>query len=153
MKELEGDILLVERGIICHQVNCLGIMGGGIALEIRNKYPELYSEYRKNCVDNTGLLGSVSVYTINENLKIANIFGQQNIGIGKGIRTDYDAVDKSLIELKKIINEDKTNLPIYFPKYMGCGLGGGNWSIYKEIIRLHFPDGIIISFVKGKIPS
>ena len=32
-----GDILEAEEKIICHQTNCLGIMGAGLALQIARK--------------------------------------------------------------------------------------------------------------------
>lgn len=157
MIELKGDILLVENGIICHQVNCLGIMGAGLAKQIKNKFPEAYQEYHKMCLRYLELspsvyvaLGKVQIYIRNKNLLLANIFGQCDTGPGK--RTSYNAVDEALSELQIIYNNNYNDLDIFFPKNMGSALGGGNWKIYSAIIENYFPNGIIIDYKKGKIP-
>ena len=46
MSEIDGDILDVTKGVICHQVNTRGIAGAGLALQIRKKYPEWYKWYQ-----------------------------------------------------------------------------------------------------------
>ena len=47
MRYIEGDILKIQEGIICHQVNCIGYMGAGIALGIKRKYYKVYDAYIK----------------------------------------------------------------------------------------------------------
>ena len=51
VRYIDGDILSEpkqgERIIICQQVNCAGVMGAGLAKQIRAKYPVVYSEYQK----------------------------------------------------------------------------------------------------------
>lgn len=49
IKIVKGDILQASEDIIGHQVNCQGVMGAGLAKQIRNKYPHVYDEYRKLC--------------------------------------------------------------------------------------------------------
>jgi O-acetyl-ADP-ribose deacetylase (regulator of RNase III) len=46
MQHVKGNILNVEQGVICQQVNCKLIMGAGLAKQIRNKWPQVYTEYR-----------------------------------------------------------------------------------------------------------
>ena len=38
MKTIEGDLLDVEEGLICHQVNTCGVFNAGLAKQIRIKY-------------------------------------------------------------------------------------------------------------------
>lgn len=45
MKIIYGDILDITEGIICQQVNCMGVMGSGLAKQIKYKYPRVYYEY------------------------------------------------------------------------------------------------------------
>ena len=158
MKELKGDILLINKGIICHQVNCLGIMGKGIAKQIKEKFPEVFNDYRDFCnriLNQYGsryeALGMFRISSICDSLHIANIFGQGGIGC-KRRETKYDAVDESLNKLKNLLISNCCKLKVFFPKRMGCCLGGGNWDIYYEIIKSHFPDGIIVDYEKGKVP-
>ena len=41
-----GDLLKSGCDIICHQVNLQGVMGGGIARQIANKYPDVEKSYK-----------------------------------------------------------------------------------------------------------
>ena len=49
IKFKKGDILKAEEKVIIHQTNCLGIMGGGLAKQIREQHPKVYKEYKKLC--------------------------------------------------------------------------------------------------------
>jgi O-acetyl-ADP-ribose deacetylase (regulator of RNase III) len=149
MIETKGDILLIKEGIICHQVNCLGIMGAGLAYQIKNKYPNVFIKYKEFCSKYQiyELLGKIQICSVESYLAICNIFGQEFTSLGKN--TSYDAVDKALESLKGYYD---SSLNIYFPKNMGCCLGGGIWNIYLEIIKTYFPNGIIVEYEKDKIP-
>ena len=41
-----GNILNAEESIICHQVNVDGVMGGGLAKQVANAYPNVEKEYK-----------------------------------------------------------------------------------------------------------
>lgn len=54
MREVIGDILTpVENPddlvVVCHQVNCMGVMGAGLAKQVRNRYPGVYRAYKELC--------------------------------------------------------------------------------------------------------
>jgi O-acetyl-ADP-ribose deacetylase (regulator of RNase III) len=46
---INGNILETEENVIVQQVNCMGVMGAGLAKQIREKYPKVYSEYLNYC--------------------------------------------------------------------------------------------------------
>ena len=41
------DITKSNADYICHQVNCQGVMGSGVAKAIRDKWPQVYEEYKR----------------------------------------------------------------------------------------------------------
>lgn len=47
IKLVQGNILDAPENIIVHQVNCKGVMGAGLALQIKSKYPKAFTEYIK----------------------------------------------------------------------------------------------------------
>lgn len=165
MKIIYGDILNITEGIICQQVDCMGIMGSGLAKQIRNKYPRVYQKYKDFLNDKSlkiipmgnnirGLkvveetsedyLGKVLIVDIKDNLYIANLFAQHKYGRDKQY-TEYDKFEESLENLKfSITDTDLENLPIYFPYKIGCGLGGGDWNIIFKLIEKAFPNAIIV---------
>ena len=152
-----GNILDYESkvDIIAHQVNCQGIMGGGLALQIKNKWPKVFKSYsdfvNKSVIDMGGrarsfLLGACQVVQISSNFGIANLFGQYDIGNGR--QTDYEALFKSLCSLrKKMLDLRLTS--VAFPLKLGCGLAGGNWNIVSALIKDAFDgSGVSIIFVE-----
>jgi len=46
---IEGDLLNAPFQVIAHQVNCMGVMGAGVAKSLRLKYPGLYESYKEMC--------------------------------------------------------------------------------------------------------
>jgi len=85
------DILAVTGHIICHQVNCQGVMGAGLARQVRAKYPQVYAPYRAYCATGN-VLGTVLFVPVSDNNIIANIFGQDKYGRDRQY-TDYSPTD------------------------------------------------------------
>ena len=130
-----SNLLDIEKGIICHQTNCIGVMGGGIALQIRNKWPHVYEAYRNECKslenDPKRLLGHLQDIMVDDDLFVANCYGQ--VYIGNGCQTDYKAWDILLDKLKDMSNY--FNLDLHFPWGIGCGLAGGDWEVMNKKIE------------------
>lgn len=139
MKEISGDILNIDKGIIVHQVNCQRVMGAGLALQIRNKWPIHYKDY----LQQRPQLGNVFGTWVNEQLVICGVYGQEKCG-NTGVYTNYEALEHGL---KKVARAAKAhNLPVYIPYKIGCGLAGGNWETVCQIIQKTVPDAIIVKY-------
>lgn len=137
IKELRGDLLTTNASIIAHQVNCKGVMGAGVAKQIKNKImsPDDFKVYQSICrtTPTYDLLGQVFFVqnTKNKQQFIANLFAE-NIPTGKKLDTDYDALKKALRALKRT---SKGLHSIAIPGYLGCGLAGGDWNyVFEEIL-------------------
>jgi len=56
---VRGNLFDAEVGAITNAVNCVGVMGKGIALEFKRRYPDAFAAYKHEC-DSGGLrLGRV----------------------------------------------------------------------------------------------
>ena len=49
MRILVGDILKSKAQTLINTVNCVGVMGKGIALEFKNRFPDMYDDYVQRC--------------------------------------------------------------------------------------------------------
>lgn len=149
MEFINGDITDVTFGFVCHQVNCQGIMGAGVALAIRSKWPIVYTEYRRAYVNGELKLGNVVFVHIKHNLLVANLCGQDSFGRAETF-TDYKALTKALTHLSQVRQEVNERvgltIPVYFPNRMGCGLAGGDWNIVIKIIKGCVSDAKIVSY-------
>lgn len=141
MQKIKGNLLDIDTGIICHGVNCMGVMGSGVAKQIRNTYPLAYNEYVKFCRKREphDLLGCYQLVKVTDTLHISNMFTQLLYG-NDGIRyVHYDEVANSFEALCKTLQFDGYTGTIYFPK-IGAGLGGGNWNIIEKILDETIPQ-------------
>jgi hypothetical protein len=140
------NILLNPSGVIVHQVNCLGVMGSGIAKSIKQMYPPAFKQYEAMCdavpdPRKFSLLGQVQFVNVSEHegkaLMIANMFSQLDTSSGSR-ETEYGAMYQGLktIELKL----RGLKIPLYIPYLIGCGFGGGDWNIVFEIIKTVFEN-------------
>jgi len=142
VKHQVGNVIQsVKSGIILHQVNCQGVMGSGIAKEIRETYPVVWEKYKQMCQfshrieDGQALLGMAQLIRVSDTLVIGNLFGQQYYGRDPNQRyTSYDALDVALdIVVEMLPDQGFTPADVHHP-LIGCGLGGGDWSVVSAII-------------------
>lgn len=155
IKVVEGNILDYDKDIIVQQVNCQGVMGGGLAKQIVMRYPEVPKEYKKywakemkkiNATEE--LLGNVLYVDTYDGKIIANVFGQDNIRKGYGDKTIYTqewALLKGIKEVKDKAYE--LGLSVAIPTYIGCGLANGDWNSIKPQIEDIFEySGVDVTF-------
>lgn len=134
--EVEGDLVQDEQfNIICHQANCLGAMGAGIAKQIALKYPSVQVRNKDKC-SKENPLGSILVVKVGPQRFCVNLYGQYNYGRKYLTYTNYDALQKAMDELAERLN--KSNIPddwkIAFPYRMACGLANGSWKTVYGMI-------------------
>lgn len=138
MKIVEMNLLDVPcAAVICHQVNCLGVMGGGLALQIRNKWGHVYEAYTNK---KDWFLGDCQIVGIDyyNGLFIANLAGQEDISenatciasLALALRTARDFAEAN-------------DLQLYLPYMIGCGIGGGDWNKVKAMIEEIAPNAIL----------
>lgn len=135
----EVDVSLLEYPLdgFIHSCNCFHTFGAGIALAIRNKYPELYDADIKHGIrGDRSRLGKFSTVKCHDDKQGYNLYGQYNFG-GLGRNTNYEAVYTGLVGIAMHAIEYNV-VRLGLPKNMGCRLGGGEWSIVKAIIDVVF---------------
>lgn len=136
---VDGDLMDSTEDIIAHSVNCMGVMGSGVALAIRNKYPDVYKSYKSLCdtVRCEALLSQVQICKTTDGKRVANLFGQ--LRYGTDIRhTDYEVLGKTFHILASIAAP--ADLSIAMPYGIGCGRGGGDWAIVYPMIEKEFAN-------------
>lgn len=148
---LKGNLLEARNAngptVLCHQVNCKGVMGAGVAKAIRERWPLVFERYQEWCKDELPLLGEFQPICVENgdkpnSLWVVNIFGQD--GHGSGRQTNYGAVAKSFNKLAVWHEKHHSDARIYIPYLMGCGLAGGDWEVYSEIVEFFLPNVVAV---------
>ena len=135
----KGNIVTGNYPVFCHQVNCKGVMGAGLAKQIRDLFPFVYTEYKELCNTEPNLLGHILLsHSSGLNGRICvSMFAQDNYGRNKRY-TDYTAFKQCLDTLAKHMNNYSTEgyyNTIAFPYGIGCGLAGGDWVIIQGMLE------------------
>ena len=136
-----ANILGSKENIICQQVNCQGVMGAGLAKQIKEMWPIVYHQYHNECqiIDQEYLLGNCSFVGIGKDKYVANIFSQFDYGRDKNkLYTNYSALKSGLEYIKE--NASLNNYSIAIPYGIGCGLANGDWKNVLDMIEEVFLD-------------
>ena len=67
IKHIKGNIFSSKCQTLVNTVNCVGVMGKGIALVHKLRYPQMYIEYKEHCKNKLIKTGSLWLYTKQEN--------------------------------------------------------------------------------------
>lgn len=146
IKYIDGDLVRDsdEYEVISHGCNCFNTMGAGIALQIKNKFPEAYEVDCRTKSGDLNKLGTIT-YTTNTYPIVVNSYTQYSFGAYKigGMDLDYMAVKTCMQAIKKEFSGKKIGLPM-----IGSMLGGGNWEVTKRIIEEVFEgeDVTVVNF-------
>lgn len=143
MKIICGDILSVNHGVIIHQVNCKRVMGAGLALQIRRKYPQHFADYMAA----EPKLGDIVITRVHSKLYVIGVYGQYSYG-RYGLYTNYSALRTAMI--KAACFAAQKNLQMFIPYGIGCGLAGGDWSQVEKILSSIASDCVIVRKAKDE---
>lgn len=147
MKEIKGNLLDTELKAIIHGCNAQGVMGAGVAKAIAKKYPECkkhYMECLKDDLDHAQNIQMTSAdhwfYVMGKSyqyidkqsgLSIFNLITQYYYGIENCRYVSYDALYEGI---ETIILEHNDMKQFAIPR-IGCGLGGGSWTVVRAILE------------------
>lgn len=136
-----GDILQADAEALVNTVNCVGIMGRGVALQFKNAFPENFKAYAVACAREEVQPGRMFVFETGwlANPKYIINFPTKRHWRGK---SRIDDIESGLEDLVKVIR-DRHITSIAIPP-LGSGLGGLDWSQVRPRIEaaLHGLDGV-----------
>lgn len=116
----DGDLFDCGIPAIAHGVNCQGVMGAGIALQFRQRYPEMYESYRRRCAKPSGFIpGDVMPWRHDDGRVIFNLATQFLPGPDAKLWMISAAVGRMITEA----HHDFCITRIAMPE-IGCGIGG-----------------------------
>lgn len=145
IKVLIGDMFKSEAQTIVNTVNCVGVMGKGIALEFKKRWPAMVTDYEKRCSQKLVKPGVPYLYTDMLGASIINFPTK-----------DHWRSSSRLADIEKglelfVANYKKWNITsVAFPP-LGCGNGGLEWELvgpimYKMLSTINIPVEIFAPF-------
>lgn len=130
MKILLGNIFDSKCSTLVNTVNCVGVMGKGIALDFKKKYPSMFDEYQKLCKDGRVKPGQPYLYRDLTGISIINFPTKDNWRSP----SKFSYITKGLKWFRQSYRKLGIT-SIAFPP-LGCGNGGLSWDdIGPEMYR------------------
>lgn len=147
--EKKGNLVYSAEncGFIVHGCNAQGVMGSGIALTIKQRWPMVYKDYHyaKTQTETNELeMGSIIPVPIDRDKVVVNAITQRYYTghplAPEGCQIDYEALLHCFEKINLLPKHYPHIAPIlHFPS-IGAGLGGGNWEVISEIIDTAITD-------------
>jgi O-acetyl-ADP-ribose deacetylase (regulator of RNase III) len=126
-----GDLFLSDADALAHGCNCQGVMGAGIAVQFKKRYPEMFKQYQEECRTKRFVIGSVLPYFASDGRLIFNLGTQKYPGACADLKAIQHCLD---IITNYPVRKDETIHSIALPR-IGCGLGGLSWKDVQKVIE------------------
>ena len=136
MRTIGGDLLQLaldgKFDAIVQGCNCQCVMGKGIALSIKQRFPEAYAADLATVKGDRSKLGTISGAEVQRGQRTFHVVNgyTQFHWQGSGVKADYQAIRKVM----KAVKAGFAGQRIGYPK-IGAGLAGGDWAIIAAILE------------------
>lgn len=124
-----GDLLEDDARALVNPVNCVGVMGKGLALQFKKAYPAVFEAYREACRDGRVSPGHVFAVELPDGRLILH-FPTKRHWRQKSRMEDVESGLGSLAEEIRSHGIQSIAIP-----QLGCGLGGLQWPEVRSRIR------------------
>nr|WP_227625988.1 macro domain-containing protein [Geofilum rubicundum] len=121
-----------EAEALVNTVNTVGVMGKGIALQFKSRFPNNFKLYAKACKNNEVKVGQLFVTEEQTLLSGKKVIINFPTKTNWRLPSEYSYIDSGLTELVKVITE-KNIKSVAIPP-LGAGNGGLDWNKVKQIL-------------------
>ena len=133
---MQGDLLKQhDVDAIVNTVNCVGVMGKGIALQFKNRWPENYKVYQKACANGEVGPGKMFLFETGGLVKpnfIINFPTKTQWKAKSRLEYIQDGLVDLIVQIRRLAIRSIALPPL------GCGNGGLDWHVVRPLIEKAF---------------
>lgn len=126
-----GNLFDESVEALVNTVNCVGVMGRGVALQFKRRFPDNFKAYAKACAEGTVVPGRMFVHDTGELLPRIIVNFPTKRHWRNSSRMEY--IESGLVDLVRVLKERKIRSVAVPP--LGCGLGGLDWEAVRPRIE------------------
>ncbi len=145
LKYIEGDLFSSPAQVLVNTVNTVGVMGKGIALEFKKRYPEMFVQYKEQCDKHKLIIGKLMLWYEPDHWLLQFPTKEHWRNPSK-----IEYIEKGLMAFVRKY-ADYNISSIAFPK-LGCGNGELNWDDVKILMEKYLknlPIDVYVYLGKG----
>jgi O-acetyl-ADP-ribose deacetylase (regulator of RNase III) len=146
---VKGDIFKSPAQVLTNTVNCVGVMGKGVALEFKNRYPQMFGDYKSKCDQGKVKPGQPYLWE-DDSAQVLN-FPTKRHWRDSSLLQDVEDGLKYLAASYEQMGIQSIAMPA-----LGCGLGGLEWSEVQPLFVKYMgtlPDLDVYVYEPQKIAS
>ena len=130
---VSGNIFDSPAQTLVNPVNTVGVMGKGLALEFKKRYPRMFDEYKKQCRDGWLYVGSFMLWRAKDHFVL-------NFPTKKHWKDPSSLIYVEAGLLSFVNKYESYGISsIAFPK-LGCGNGGLDWKTVKPVMERYLQE-------------
>lgn len=141
--DVVGDVFTVAATLptpaVAHGVNTKGIMGAGVAKTVKQYWPDMFTEYRSQCVEGLLVPGGLHVWNTSTGGVVFNVASQDDPG--PNARLEWIATGITALNSYAC----QTGLKSVAMVRIGCGIGGLSWENVAPVINICTPDLAVLA--------
>lgn len=115
-------------------VNCIGVMGKGVAYAFKQRYPSVIRAYKKDCRNHFYTPGIVREYKVSESLTAICVATKDDWRFN----SEYEWIDLGLCGL--VVRFEEAEYKVVTMPALGCGNGGLQWAKVRKMIESRLSD-------------
>lgn len=132
----KGNLFDDRSEAFVNAVNTIGVMGAGIAAQFKQRYPEMYKQYKLDCQAQKVKLGKMNVFERpSDNPRVIVNFPTLE---DWGDQSKLSDIEAGLVDLVDVVKQHDIQ-SIAIPP-LGCGVGGLQWNDVKQLIEEAFEN-------------
>lgn len=129
---VKGDLMMANVDALVNTVNCVGVMGKGVALQFKKAYPDNFKAYEKACRQRLVVPGRMFVWPTGQILGTKFIINFPTKNHWKE-KSKIEYLQEGLDDLVSIVR--KFNIKSIAMPPLGCGNGGLEWRVIRPLIE------------------
>jgi O-acetyl-ADP-ribose deacetylase (regulator of RNase III) len=153
IRSATGNLLDADAEALVNTVNCVGVMGKGLALQFKRAFPDNYAAYERACREGSVQPGRLFVFELGRPTNprsIINFPTKRHWRDGSRLE-DIEAGLRALAAHIRQRGIRSVAVPA-----LGCGLGGLAWSAVRPLIEraLGALDGVdVLLYEPAEVPE
>jgi len=130
----ESTVFNTPAQTIVNTINCVGVMGAGVALEFRLRYPEMFEDYVSRCKSMSVKIGRPYLFRDYSSPYILNFPTKKHWKQPSKIEWIEDGLKYF------VANYEKTNISSIAFSQLGCGNGNLNWFDVRPVMEAYLDN-------------